>query len=84
MPKKWCLMVSGGKRQGAGLRKCKKLSGGKLTPLYLDDVTRAIFSALGNGNMSEGARLAGEIASQHRVQSDKGGTGSAPDVLPSK
>lgn len=60
----------GGARQGAGLRKGKKLSGGKLTPLYLDNATRTIFESLGNGNMSEGARLAGEIASQHHMHTD--------------
>lgn len=52
----------GGARPGAGIRK-NKLEEGEATPLYLDKTTRDIFSDLGDGDRSKGARRAAKIAS---------------------
>lgn len=53
----------GGARPGAGIRR-EPLVGGKFRPTYLDDPTVEIFSELGEGNLSEGARRAAKVVSQ--------------------
>lgn len=56
----------GGSRPGSGMKegqkKSKKLEEGEFTPLYLDKPTRDIFSDLGAGDRSKGARRAAKIA----------------------
>lgn len=41
-----------------------EMTGGKRTNIYLDDDSRAIAEKLGNGNFSEGIRIALKIASK--------------------
>lgn len=57
----------GGARVGSGMKrgqkKTKKLEDGSPTLLYLDKPTRDIFSDLGAGDRSKGARRAAKIAS---------------------
>jgi hypothetical protein len=49
----------GGARAGSGRKPV--LQKGKLSPTYLDEPSRKIFSALGEGNLSKGAQRAAKI-----------------------